>query len=100
MNLLNKITLWSIDRQLKHTANIGSICSIDTGEDFEPGKAVFSSVHSDLQKNQRKFMPESEITPSLALFSILIAVNRERLRINRTPDKQNDFEIVQLKKKP
>lgn len=98
MSHLNKITLWSIERQFNHTANNDIRSTIDTGENFELGKATFEKVYKDLYENQRKFMPESEITPGLALFSVLSAVNRERLRIHRKPNEQNDFEIVQLKK--
>lgn len=100
MARLNKSTLWSIDRQLLHSAINGSPCTINAAEEFEPGKAIFSKVFKDLVVNKGRFMAsESELTTGLALFSVLTAVNNERLRLSSKPNLNNDFEIFQLKKR-
>lgn len=98
---LNRATLLSIDRQLVNTAANESAQNIDTTYSMEPGRATFSGVFKDHQTNYRKFVKsESDLSTGLVLFSILNAVNKERLRINRRPDRDNDFDIVQLKKIP
>lgn len=98
MTCLNNLTARSIDKQLVTTAQNGRAYTSDTGEEFEPGKALSSIIYKDLIAQKRKFMhSEFELTPGLVMFSIL-NVCKEGLRISRKPDHENDFQIVQLKK--
>lgn len=98
---LNRATLKSIDRQLEDTATNESAQNINGPEPLEPGRATFSGVFKDHQKNYRQFVQsESDLSTGLVLFSVLNALNKERLRVNRRPDDDNDFEIVQLKRIP
>lgn len=88
----------SIERQFEESARNGLTHQIDTNEELEPGKAVFSKVYDDLRANKRKFMDKnSQLSPGLALFSVLSAVNAKRLCLSRQPDLENDFEIAQRK---
>lgn len=80
------------------SAENGSPCKITHNDEFKPGKALFSMVYKDLESNKSKFMDRrSLLTPGLALFSVLTAVNNQRLRVSEKPTHENDFEIVQLK---
>ncbi|XP_055301390.1 condensin complex subunit 2-like isoform X2 [Sitodiplosis mosellana] len=96
---LNRATLQSIDRQLVSTAANESAQNLDATQPLEPGRATFSGIFRDHRMNFRKFVKtKSDLTTGLVLFSVLNAVNKERLHINRRPDDDNDFDIVQLKK--
>lgn len=96
---LNMATLRSIDRQLVETATNESAQNLDTSMPLEPGRATFSGVFKDHRVNYRKFVKsKSDLSTGLVLFSILNAVNKERLHVRRRPDDDNDFDIVQLKK--
>lgn len=95
---LNMATLRSIDRQLVETASNESAQYLDTSMPLEPGRATFSGVFKDHRVNYRKFVnAKSDLSTGLILFSILHAVNKERLHISRWPDDDNDFDIAQLK---
>lgn len=98
MSRLNIATLESIDKQLTRSALNESVCELGASEDLEPGRAWYSKVYKDLLANKRKFMRNDELTPSLVIFSILNAVNKERLIISKEPNANMDFEIAQLKK--
>lgn len=99
---LNRQTLVSIDRQLVRSAEANKIAQNEvTQEQIEPGVATFSGVYRDARKNYRKFVQSKEdLSPGLVFFSILNAANQERLSVSKRPREDNDFDIVQLKKKP
>lgn len=95
---LNAATRLSIDNQLVTSARNGLVYKLDSDEEFEPGRAMYGTVYKDLLANKKTFMrSELKLTPGLVVFSILNAVNKERLRISRKPNDENDFEIVQKK---
>lgn len=89
----------SIERQFKESTKNGLIHQINTNEQLEPGTAVFSKVYEHLRANKKKFMDKnSQLSTSLAFFSVLSAVNNERLWLSAKPNPENDFEIAKLKK--
>lgn len=93
MKKYHQIAIRSIDGQIAKTNGIWGIVQPDyKDEDYEPGIATFSNTFKSLTKHT-----SGNISPSVALLTMMHAANQNRLRFERQVDYKNDFKVFQLK---
>lgn len=94
MAKFNKTSMESIQKQFNKSSTMSWIISQEnprSNENYKPGIAMYSNTYKSLFKRY----PHT-VSPSLVLLTILHNANKERLRLDRAPNLNNDFKIHDL----